>query len=59
MLKPGDRLDLLTGQLLLVDKLQSDVAFKGGAVVESCTECAAPIARVAGPQVRAALYDVG
>jgi hypothetical protein len=54
-LMPGDRLDLLADQSLLVDKLQSDVAFKGGAVVESCTECSAPMAKVKGPQVRAVM----
>lgn len=54
-LLPGERLDVLAAQTSLVDKLQSDVRFQGGVKVESCTECAAPIARVTGPQVRALL----
>lgn len=55
-LLPGDKLDLLDDQTLLVDKLQKDVLFKGSVTVESCTECAAPTARVTGPQVRAVMF---
>jgi hypothetical protein len=50
-LMPGDTLSLQPAQSVLVDKLQSDVAFKGSVVVSSCTECAAPVATITGPQV--------
>jgi hypothetical protein len=48
---PGDTLNLLATQSLLVDKLQSDVPFTGSASVATCLECAAPIAKITGPQV--------
>jgi hypothetical protein len=49
---PGDTLSLRVNQLVLVDKLQSDVPFTSSATVATCSECAAPVATVTGPQVR-------
>lgn len=49
---PGATLSLAADQTVLVDKLQSDVAFKGSVVVATCSECSPPIATVTGPQVR-------
>lgn len=51
-LLPGDTLTLHVNQSVLVDKLQSDATFKGAVAVATCSECAAPIATVTGPQVR-------
>jgi hypothetical protein len=50
-LLPGDVLELRPGQAVLLDKLQSSVAFNGSAVVASCSDCAAPTAVLTGPQV--------
>lgn len=51
-LMPGATLTLHANQSVLLDKLQSDVGFKGSVDVATCSECAAPIAKVTGPQVR-------
>jgi hypothetical protein len=51
-LLPGQRLELLAGQAVLVDKLQAGVAFNGSVEVQSCAECVAPSAALTGPQVR-------
>jgi hypothetical protein len=48
---PGQQLALRSPQSVLVDKLQSDVAFQGSVTVEACTDCAKPTAIVTGPQV--------
>jgi hypothetical protein len=48
----GDTLNIIASQSVLVDKLQSDVPFTGSAAVATCSECAAPTAKITGPQVR-------
>jgi hypothetical protein len=48
----GATLTLRENQTVLVDKLQSDVTFKGSVAVAACSECTLPIATVTGPQVR-------
>lgn len=50
-LQPGDELQLHVNQSALVDKLQSEAAFKGKVVVDACTECSPPTATITGPQV--------
>lgn len=49
---PGNMLELRATQTILVDKLQPTVSFSGSVAVESCNDCTAPFATVAGPQVR-------
>lgn len=51
MLSPGDTLIAMTDQAVLVDKLQSSVAFNGSATVQRCLECTPPKAAIVGPQV--------
>lgn len=55
---PGQNLAILANQTVLVDKLQSSVAFSGTVTVDTCLECAPPKAVITGPQVsRASQHD--